>query len=169
MTEAVIIICSANQWTCFYMITASVMKELNLLMPIMWLNFRLRKKFENSKLSILPNFQCLPSGANSKKSWFQKCSNVLLLSPKIGIYLILGKTRIFLKKVGLSHFSVYWTLNSCRKLGKSNKSILWKRCYRPTDRRTDRTELIWASSKAGGPIKTFLYKTLCYAIYLVWN
>ena len=64
---------------------------------------------------------------------------MLLLSPKIGIYLILGKTRIFLKKVGLSHFSVYWTLNSCRKLGKSNKSIL---CKDVTDRQIDaRTEL----------------------------
>ena len=29
MTEAVIILCGANQWTGFYMITASVMKGLS--------------------------------------------------------------------------------------------------------------------------------------------
>ena len=53
--------------------------------------------------------------------------------PKNGPFTPLDKTRIFLRKRASSLFSVYWTLTSCNKSGKT----FWVNLERRTDGQTE--------------------------------
>ena len=84
MTEAVIIktspmICSANQWTSFYMITASAMKELKILRDALRNGVLKLNYFHSITPVTLVLLMCKRMGLPMWKSCFLKCLNCFSL------------------------------------------------------------------------------------------
>ena len=66
---------------------------------------------------------------------FRDTFKIFFFGTKNVFYLILGTIRILLKKTALSLLCVSQTLTSSKKLEKTNKQILRKRCHRRMGRR----------------------------------